>query len=217
MLALKAVSAFDTATRVAPTPGTVSLLIDGVTVAQQSYATGQREPLVFAGLEQQLPPGKHSITIKSGNDNALPYSIAVEYRSTEPASSSAAVTGLSTTLVKTEVKMGETVRLNATLTNRTQSGQPMTLVRIGIPGGLTFQNWQLKEMREKGKIAFFETRPREVILYLDDLKPGEVKQLPIDLVASVPGAYTGPASSAYLYYNDTDKDWAAPLTVKIVP
>ena len=217
VLALKAVSAFDTATRVAPTPGTVSLLIDGVTVAQQSYATGQREPLVFAGLEQQLPPGKHSITIKSGNDNALPYSIAVEYRSTEPASSSAAVTGLSTTLVKTEVKMGETVRLNATLTNRTQSGQPMTLVRIGIPGGLTFQNWQLKEMREKGKIAFFETRPREVILYLDDLKPGEVKQLPIDLVASVPGAYTGPASSAYLYYNDTDKDWAAPLTVKIVP
>jgi hypothetical protein len=47
------------------------------------------------------------------------------------------------------------------------------------------------------------------------VKPGEVKKLAIDLVASVPGTYTGPASSAYLYYNDTDKSWVAPLQIRI--
>jgi len=33
--------------------------------------------------------------------------------------------------------------------------------RIGIPGRLTLQTWQLKELREKGAIDFYETRPRE--------------------------------------------------------
>jgi len=60
--------------------------------------------------------------------------------------------------------MGETVRLDAVISNTTRSGQPMTLARLGLPGGLAFQNWQLKELREKGQIASFETRAREVIL-----------------------------------------------------
>ena len=36
----------------------------------------------------------------------------------------------------------------------------MTLARIGLPGGLTFQTWQLKELRDKGKVGFDETRQR---------------------------------------------------------
>ena len=69
----------------------------------------------------------------------------------------------------------------------------------------------------KGLIAFYETRPREVILYLRDMKPGEVKHIPLDLVAVVPGRYTGPASSAYLYYNDQAKAWTEALAVTIDP
>lgn len=216
VLALKAVTRFDDVTRVAPRAGAVSLVIDGV-VAEQSFEAGRREPIVFTGFDDKLTPGKHTIALASKSADPLPYSMAVEYRSTEPASSNAAVVQLAATLAKAEVKMGETVRLDAVITNKTQSGQPMTLARLGLPGGLTFQNWQLKELREKGQIAFFETRAREVILYFRDMKPGEVKKIAIDLVATVPGSYTGPASAAYLYYNDTDKSWAAPLAIGISP
>lgn len=217
VLALKAVTRFDDVTRVAPRAGTVSLLVDGVVVAEQSYEAGRREPLVFTGFDDRLTPGKHTLTLASKGADPLPYSMAVEYRTTEPVSSDAAAVHLAATLAKSEVKMGETVRLDAVITNRTQRGQPMTMARLGLPGGLTFQNWQLKELREKGQIAFFETRAREVILYFRDMKPAEVKKIAIDLVATVPGTYTGPASSAYLYYNDTDKSWAAPLAVGISP
>lgn len=217
VLALKAVTRFDDVTRVAPRAGAVSLVIDGVVVAEQSFEAGRREPLVFTGFDDKLTPGKHTISLTSKGSDPLPYSMAIEYRSTEPASSKAAVVQLAATLAKSEVKMGETVRLDAVIANKTQNGQPMTLARLGLPGGLTFQNWQLKELREKGQIAFFETRAREVILYLRDMKPGEVKKIAIDLVAAVPGTYTGPASSAYLYYNDTDKSWAAPLAIGIAP
>ena len=217
VLALKAVTRFDDITRVAPRAGAVSLVIDGVVVAEQRFEAGRREPLVFTGFDGKLAPGRHTITLVSNSLDPLPYSMAVEYRSTEPASSSAAVVQLAATLARTELRMGETVRLDAVITNRTSRGQPMTLARLGLPGGLTFQNWQLKELREKGQIAFFETRAREVILYFRDLKPHEVKKIAVDLVATVPGRYTGPASSAYLYYNDTDKSWAAPLAIGITP
>jgi len=217
VLALKAVMKFDDVTRVAPRAGSVSLLVDGVVVAEQSYEAGRREPIVFTGFDDKLTPGKHTIALASKGADPLPYSMAVEYRSTEPTSSDAAVVHLAATLAKSEVKMGETVRMDAVITNKTQKGQPMTMARLGLPGGLTFQNWQLKELREKGQIAFFETRAREVILYFRDMKPGEVKKIAIDLVATVPGTYTGPASSAYLYYNDTDKSWAAPLAIGIAP
>ncbi|MFZ6720194.1 MG2 domain-containing protein [Undibacterium sp. Ji49W] len=217
VLALKAMIAFDNATRIAPTAGKISLLIDGVVVREQNYEAGRREAVMFNDIDDLLTPGKHSISLLSKSSEALPYSIAVEYRTTAPASSKDAVINLNTSLAKTDMKMGETVRLDAVVSNRTQTGQPMSLVRLGLPGGLTFQNWQLKEMREKGQIAFFETRAREVILYFRDMKPGEVRKLAIDLVATVPGTYTSPASSAYLYYNDTDKTWTAPMSISITP
>jgi hypothetical protein len=217
VLALKAMNAYDAATRIAPMPGKVTLLVDGVVAGEVSYDAGRREPIVFTGFDDKLTPGKHSMSIKSSSSTALPYSMAVEYRNAKPASAATATVKLTATLAKTALNMGETVRMDAVITNKLASGQPMTLARLGVPGGLTFQNWQLKALREKGEIAFFETRAREVILYFRDMRPGEVKKIGIDLVASVPGTYTGPTSSAYLYYNDTDKSWAAPLVVTITP
>jgi hypothetical protein len=112
--------------------------------------------------------------------------------------------------------MGENVRLTATLKNRTDDGQPMTIARVGLPGGLNFQTWQLKELKEKGIVDQWETKAREVILYFREMKPDQVREIPLDLVATVPGDYTGPASSAYLYYTDDRKFWSDGLKATVV-
>ncbi len=91
----------------------------------------------------------------------------------------------------------------------------MTLARVGIPGGLVFQTWQLKELREKGLIDFYETRPREVILYWRGLAPSAKKDIDLDLIASTPGVYEAPATSAYLYYTPEDKTWVTPVKVNV--
>jgi hypothetical protein len=113
------------------------------------------------------------------------------------------------------VKMGEGVKVRAHVENKTTDGVPMTLARVGIPGGLTFQTWQLKELREKGVIDFYETKPREVILYWRALPPSSKKDVELDLLAQVPGAYEAPATSAYLYYTAEDKAWAPPLAITV--
>jgi hypothetical protein len=91
----------------------------------------------------------------------------------------------------------------------------MTLARVGIPGGLVFQTWQLKELRDKGLVDFYETRPREVIVYWRGMAPNAKHDIELDLLAQTPGAYEAPASSAYLYYTSEDKAWSQPVKVDV--
>jgi len=91
----------------------------------------------------------------------------------------------------------------------------MTIARIGFPGGLETQKWQLKELKEAGTAAFVETTAREAIVYFYGLEAEQTITVPLELTAVVPGHYTGPASRTYLYYGDTEKTWAAPLAIEI--
>ncbi len=215
VLALKAMTEYTTASRVTRSSGAVTLRVNGQKVSTQAWSAGRSEPITFSDLGAYFTSGVNRVELVADGEDELPYSMAIEYRSTQPADHPDAAIGVSTSLERTSVPMGEAVRLTAVATNRTEGPQPMTMVRVGIPGGLTWQTWQLKELREKGLIAFYETRPREVVLYLDGMGPAEVVELPLDLVATIPGTYTGPASSAYLYYTNDQKTWTAGLRMEI--
>lgn len=54
-------------------------------------------------------------------------------------------------------------------------------------------------------------------MYFRSLAPHAVKDVPLELVAMVPGSFTSPASRAYLYYTSEHKHWAEPSTVTIAP
>jgi hypothetical protein len=215
VLSLKAFLAYIEATKKTQGPGTVIVQVNGTVYKTVNYEAGHKDPIVVDGLGAVLKAGSNEVKILVDGADALPYTFGVAYRSAKPASSPDAVVDLKVSADKTTVKMGEPVRLTAVVTNKTQTGQPMTLARVGIPGGLSSQDWQLKKLREDGKIAFYETRAREVILYFRDLAPGVVHTIPIDLVAQVPGSYEAPASQAYLYYTDDLKTWAAPVHVDV--
>ena len=53
------------------------------------------------------------------------------------------------------------------------------------------------------------------MLYWRQLKAQEKVEVPISVVAAVPGTYTGPASRAYLYYTDEFKHWVDGVKVQI--
>jgi hypothetical protein len=86
---------------------------------------------------------------------------------------------------------------------------------VGIPGGLEVRHDQLKELVKAGTIAAYEVKGREVVLYWRVLEAEQRVELPLSLVAAIPGTYTGPASRAYLYYTDEHKQWVDGLNVEI--
>lgn len=91
----------------------------------------------------------------------------------------------------------------------------MTMAILGIPGGLSAQAWQLKEMQEKGIFDFYETLGSDVVIYYRQMKPEEIKVINLDLKAEIKGKYEAPASVAYLYYTAEDKFWVKAENVEV--
>ncbi len=215
ILGLKALTAYADHSRQMQAAGSATLIVNGEKAGTIDFEKGRKDALVWDDLASKLRPGKNTIELELAGGATLPYTISLEYRSARPQSSEHAKVTVTTELAKDHVRLGEGVKLRAFVENKTASGQPMTLARVGIPGGLVFQTWQLKELRDKGLVDFYETRPREVILYWRGLAPNAKKEIALDLLAQTPGAYEAPATSAYLYYTAEDKAWTPPVKVTI--
>jgi alpha-2-macroglobulin-like protein len=215
ILGLKALTAYSEYAKAMQASGAATLIVNGSEAGTITFEKGRKDALVWKDFASKLKPGKNTIEVKLVGQAALPYSIAIDYRAARPQSSSAAKVTVTTQLAKDRVKLGEGIKLRARIENTTKDGLPMTLARVGIPGGLTFQTWQLKELRDKGAIDFYETRPREVILYWRALAPSAKKDIDLDLLAATPGTYEAPATSAYLYYTAEDKAWTAPVKINV--
>ena len=219
ILGLKALAAYSETMRQMQTGGRATLIVNGKPTKTIEFDRGHKAALVWDDIAGALASGDNVIEVKLDTDRsqavALPYSIAVEYRSAQPQSSPRAKVSVTTRLLAGHAKMGEAVTVRAHIENTTSSGIPMTLARIGIPGGTVFQTWQLKELRDNGAIDFYETRPREVIVYWRALAPAAKRDLDLNLLAAVPGTYEAPASAAYLYYTAEDKAWAPAVKLEI--
>jgi uncharacterized protein YfaS (alpha-2-macroglobulin family) len=217
ILGLKALVEYSKYSKKTDEAGRIEIYLDGAKVAETSYEAGRREPVTIEGLGAFLADGQHTIEVRyPGVKNPLPYSLSIDYSTTLPASSPECVVGLKTSLGSTKVNMGETVRLSAQLTNLTEKGQPMTMAILGLPAGLSAQPWQLKEHQEKGVFDFYEIIGNNVVYYYRQMKPGERREINLDLKADIPGSYTAPASCAYLYYTAEYKDWVGTPAIEIV-
>jgi len=195
--------------------GKVHVAVDGEPAGSLSWKSTQLDGLSLTDLADHLGPGEHEITLSFEGRSEMPFTLSAEWRATtQPTDARAALT-LETVLDKEAVAQGETVRLTTEVGNRHGAEVPSPIARIGLPAGLDAQVWQLEELVEKGQIAFFELRPREVTLYWDGLAATETHSVDLDLVASLPGTFAGPASSAWPYYDDTYRTWADELEIDV--
>ena len=167
ILGLKALTAYSEHARQMQAAGSATLIVNGKEAGTITFDKGQRDALVWTStnVAPLLAAGNNTIELRLDSDASLPYTMTIDYRAVRPQSSPATKVAIATSLASTRLKMGDGVKLHAHVENTTAGGVPMTLARVGIPGGLVFQTWQLKELRDKGLIDFYETRPREVVLY----------------------------------------------------
>ena len=177
-------------------------------VKTQSYDKGMDEAIVINGLSEFLKAGKQTVAIKFlGVEKPLPYTLSIGYHTTLPPSSKDCALHLATSINQTNIKTGQTVRLQATLTNTTDKAQPMPMAIIGLPAGLSAQPWQLKALVEQQKVDFYEVMGNQLVFYYQAIKPNQVHTLNLDLKAEISGTYKAPASYAYLYYTNEHKYW----------
>lgn len=216
VLALKAIVAYDKAQAHPKADGKLQLIVDGKKVGQpKSFDTKTNGTIELPDVSDLLTPGEHDIAVQMTGGSRMPYTVAVNLHSEKPASSDECKMDVQVALSNETVKEGAVTEAQVVCENTAQETVPTPVAIIGIPGGLEVRHDQLKELVESEKIAAYEVLGREVVLYWRELEAGQKVELPLSLVAAIPGQYTGPASRSYLYYTDEHKKWADPLAVTI--
>jgi len=216
VLAIKAIVAYDEARAAPKAPGEIHLFVDGrQTGSPVAFDKDAKETFLLTDVSELLTPGEHEIELRMEDGSRMPYAITVNYNRTQPDASDDCKLRLTAKLNDTKLKEGNVTEAQVTVSNVTDEVVPTPVAIIGIPGGLEVRHDQLKELRDKGTIAAYEVIGREVVLYWREIKAKTTVELPLSLVAAVPGTYTAPASRAYLYYTDEHKQWIAPLSVEI--
>lgn len=208
ILALKALTRASEGSAVAE--GTVSVSVNGAPPVELKL-DGNAKPRL-EGLEKLFHEGKNAVEVRG--PDGLSYGVSLRYHVDQPAPSPQAEVALAVD-APTSAKVGAPVTVTATLSSKSAGALPMTIARIGLPGGLTSQAWQLDELKARKVIDFYETREREVIVYFRALPPRARVKIPLQLIAAVPGQYTAPASQAYLYYTDEHRSVVAPATFTV--
>jgi hypothetical protein len=216
VLALRAIIAYDKARAHPTAAGRVQLFVDGQSIGQAiPFDAGSTGAIKLPDFSAQMTPGEHAVELRMTDGSSLPYAVSVSFNSVTPASAKGCPLTMTTTLADQQVAEGAATEARVTLTNRSAETLPTPIAIVGLPGGLEVRHDQLKELLKAGRIAAYEVRGREVILYWRDIQPNETIKVPLSLTAAIPGEYTGPASRAYLYYSDEFKQWLPGMKVTI--
>lgn len=165
-----------------------------------------------------LKAGANTFAVHYSNEKSgIPYHLEVSYYTMQPPNSAKADLHISTQLADTRTKIGETVRMKIEVKNEKTILQPMSIAKIGIPAGLSLQPWQLKELKEKNEVAYYEIFDNYLVLYWMGFSKEETKTINLDLKADVPGTYKAKASNCYLYYTPEHKHWNEGTEIEILP
>lgn len=218
VLALKALVTYTASQKQIPADGRMIVLVDGTRMEALIFKAGDKEKMVVECPSALLTAGQHRIEVVfEGLPQGLPVELDIAYTSRTPLSDSACALQINTVLSNQTAKMGETVRYSTTVRNASSGLSASPIAMIGIPAGLSPQPWQLKELRDRHTIAYYEIFDGYLVLYWDQLAGGESRTIHLDLKADIPGYYEAPASRAYLYYSNEWKQWSEPARIHIQP
>jgi alpha-2-macroglobulin-like protein len=216
VLALRAIVAYDKARAHPAAAGTVQLVVDDQPVGEPiAFTSESKGAIKLPDISDKLAPGKHTLALKMADGSTLPYAMSVSFNSVTPASSDECKLRIATTLKDEQVDEGAITEALVTVTNTADEVVPTPIAIVGLPGGLEVRHDQLKELVKSQRIAAYEVRGREVVLYWREMQSKAAVEIPLSLTAAVPGTYTGPASRAYLYYTDEFKQWAQGMSITI--
>ncbi|NPC70051.1 A-macroglobulin complement component [Corallococcus exiguus] len=218
VLALRAIIAYDKARASKLTPGLVRVYVDGRPVGEPVRFDGSsQEALKLPDVSALLGTGERRVELRMEGGAELPYSVEVTYNMLTPDSSKDTAVTLEVALAKTALTEGEPTEARVMVANRTGQKLPTAVAIFGVPGGLEVRHDQLKELVKRQVVDAYEVIGRDVVLYWRGMEPNKRIDVPLSLVAAVPGTYTGPSSRAYLYYADEHKVWSEGVKVSIAP
>ena len=188
----------------------ISIALGGEQVREVVIAGDQAEVLQMVDLSDFVLPGnRYQLQLTDQSKTSVGYQVAFSYHVPE-ATSEAVPTDpgrLSVDVVydRQRLDVNDTVSAVATVVNRMQQPAPMVILDLPIPGGFAIDPGELEELVGSQLIARYEITPRQAIVYLRQLEPGQSLQLRYRLRATMPVQVTVPDAEVYEYYDPANR------------
>jgi uncharacterized protein YfaS (alpha-2-macroglobulin family) len=182
----------------------VEVTLNGNPVQTIVIPADQGEVMKKVDLSNLLQPGAQRLGLRETSETGAGFQATFAYHvedATETSPASKQGLAIDVKYDRTRLAVDETVTATATVSNRAAEAAPMVIVDLPIPGGFVLEPGELDELVGDGKIAKFQITPRQAIVYLHTLAPGETLELRYRLRATMPLKVQVPAAVIYEYYD----------------
>lgn len=185
-------------------------------LAEQEFGPAQTQPVVLAGLERGLRPGKNGLSLTLVSTDAVPYLLRTTYATTQAPANTAPLS-LSTRLDRPLVPLGKPAALAVEVGNTSPQPLPLVVAVVGLPAGLQPQLEQLAELKKSGAIDQYSLNGRHLALFWRSMVAAQKTAVQVQLVGALVGQFNSPPSTAYLDQSPGERTWAAPLRIEVSP
>jgi len=116
---------------------------------------------------------------------------------------------------RTRLSVDDVVSVTATLRYQGAAVAQMPLVDLGVPPGFQVEAADLDALVTDHTILRYSLTPRQLIIYLERLTPGQTLALRYHMRAKLPVHAQAPASQAYLYYTPDERAATRPVHLDV--
>jgi hypothetical protein len=214
ILTLKALVASAEAPRVKE-PVTFDIRVAGKKVASGEVNDKNADVLQQFDLKEHIRTGANEVVIDVKGETSLMYQIVGRhYEPWQQEPSAEPVLDVAVSYDRTKLSTKDLLRAKATVRYRGKVPTYMVIVDLGIAPGFTVDAGDFAEMVGAKKVQKYSVTARQVILYLGDVKPGEVLSFEYTLKPKYPIKAKTPATVVYEY--NTPANRAASRPVELV-
>jgi alpha-2-macroglobulin-like protein len=220
ILAFKAILAASTAPQRRDKPAVFSVIgPDGDTRIGQLTVRPENSDVVhrtwLTGLDR---PGTYRLQLLNDSGEGMGWQIATHYRSTAAMDkpTQPAPVSVSVDYDRTNLAIGQSVAVTATVRNDTAANADMPLIDIGTPPGFVVRAEGLEKLVQRGVISRYTITARGVIVYMDTLPARSKVTLTYEMVPTMPIRAIARPISAQPYYKPEEASHTAPATFTVV-
>lgn len=178
---------------------------DGAPVRELVIPADQAEVTRQLDLSELVAPGAHELQLIDRGGQRAGFHVTARYHL--PAGDvprEDAPLAIELQYDRTQLVVDDVLEAVAVVKNQMHEPAPMVIIDLPIPPGFEVEARGFDQLAGNGRIAKYQLTPRNVIVYVRDLKQSSTLKLPYRLRATMPVKAESTAAVVYEYY-DSDR------------
>jgi uncharacterized protein YfaS (alpha-2-macroglobulin family) len=193
-----------------------AILVNGKEVQKGEINEANADVLQQFNLTEHLRPGDNRVTIQGPGETAMTYQVvARHFERWKERPTDRSGLNLAVDYDRKELTTRTPLLATATLKNVGKEPTAMVMVELGIPPGFTANPDDFANLVAAKKLQKFSLSSQQAILYLGEVKPGDVQTINYTLRPRHPIKAKTPPAVAYEYYTPTHRATASPVELVV--